>query len=102
MIKIFLWINGLLNDNIRNQFNIDLCFFVTHFFNPENVAGNFLLHISTIIDYNIYSCNSLNVDIFFKIIQLQVLRSKISTAKVSNRNRYMPKAFTEKGLSLLS
>ena len=36
--------------------------------------------------------------IFFLIIQLQVLRSKFSTAKVSNRNRYLPKVFTEKGL----
>ena len=40
--------------------------------------------------------------IFFKIIQLQVLRSKISTAKVSNRNRYLPKVFTEKGLYMLA
>lgn len=35
---------------------------------------------------------------FFLIVQLQILRSKFSTAKISNRNRYLHKVFTEKGL----
>ena len=34
--------------------------------------------------------------------ELQVLWSKFSTAKMSNKNRYMPKAFTEKGLYMLA
>ena len=44
----------------------------------------------------------MNVDIFFKIIQLQVLRSKFSTSKISNINRYLPKVFTEKGSYMLA
>ncbi len=34
--------------------------------------------------------------------ELQVLRSKFSPTKMSNKNRYMPKAFTEKGLYMLA
>ena len=34
--------------------------------------------------------------------ELQVLRSKISTAKVSNKSRALPRAFTEKGLYMLA
>ena len=30
------------------------------------------------------------------------LRSKFSTTKMSNKNRYIPKAFTEKGLYMLA
>ena len=34
--------------------------------------------------------------------ELILLRSKFSTTKVSNKNRYLPKAFTEKGLYMLA
>lgn len=34
--------------------------------------------------------------------ELQVLRSKFSTTKMLNKNRYIPKAFTEKGLYMLA
>ena len=44
---------------------------------------------------------------FFSIFCISVnnkidLRSKFSTTKVSNKNRYLPKAFTEKGLYMLA
>ena len=34
--------------------------------------------------------------------ELQVLWSKFSTTKMSNKNRYMPKSFTETGLYMLA
>jgi len=43
-------------------------------------------------------------DYMFEITEkeLNILRSDFSTEKVSSKSRYLPKAFTEKGLSLLS
>ena len=43
-------------------------------------------------------------DYMFEITEeeLNILRSKFSTAKVSTKSRYLPKAFTEKGLYMLA